>query len=289
MKKDIYIIKNKINDKVYVGQALDSAERFRNHCKPSSAKDGSLIDFAIQKYGVENFWFEILESQIENYNEREKYWIKYFNCQNPNGYNILAGGEDPPIFKGIEHPIAAVKSEEILLAIKEDLKNTTLSLAEIGFKYGISKRTVLRINQGLHYAKLDEEYPLRKKPNLNGKLTAEDVSEIIEILKFSYRQYEDIAAEYGVSIGTIKEINAGRYHKVENEKYPIRNYKNSGKPAVTYEQVTEIIFRLQTETKSLNQLAKEYGVNVSVIQGINNGSSKRYYRDEVKYPIRKYN
>lgn len=289
MKKDIYIIKNKINDKVYVGQALNSAERFRNHCKPSAAKDGSLIDKAIQKYGVDNFWFEILESQIENYNEREKYWIKHFNCQSPNGYNILEGGDAPPVYYGIEHPIAAVTDKKELIAIKNDLKYTTLSLAEIGLKYGISKRTVTRINQGIHYADLEEEYPLRKKPNLNGKLTTEDVLEIIDILKFSYRQYEDIAAEYGVSISTIKNVNAGSYHKIENEVYPIRNYKNSGKPAVTYEQVTEIIFKLQTTQLSLNQLAKEYGVNKSVIQGINNGSSKRYSRNNIDYPIRKYN
>lgn len=289
MKKDIYIIKNRINNKVYVGQALDSAERFKNHCKPSAAKDGSIIDIAIQKHGVENFWFEILESQVENYNEREKYWIEYYNCQTPNGYNILAGGEDPPIFRGIEHPGAVVTSKEVLVAIKNDLKHTTMSLAEIGFKYGISKRTVLRINQGLHYAELDEEYPLRKQPNLNGKLTYENVLEIIDILKFSYRQYEDIAKEYGVSITTIKELNAGRYHKVEGEEYPIRAYKNSGKPMVTYEQVTEIIHKLQTEAKSMAQIAKEYGVNVGVIQGINNGSSKRYRRKEINYPIRKYN
>lgn len=55
MKKDIYIIKNRINNKVYVGQALDPTMRFKQHCKPSSAKDGSLIAQAIQKYGKENF------------------------------------------------------------------------------------------------------------------------------------------------------------------------------------------------------------------------------------------
>ena len=64
--KDIYVIKNKINDKLYVGQALDTEKRFQAHCKKN--KDNSLIDYAIQKYGKENFWYEILESQIENYN-----------------------------------------------------------------------------------------------------------------------------------------------------------------------------------------------------------------------------
>lgn len=45
IKKDIYIIKNDINDKVYIGQSVNSQERFRSHCKPN--KDHSLIDYAI--------------------------------------------------------------------------------------------------------------------------------------------------------------------------------------------------------------------------------------------------
>ena len=106
--KDIYIIKNRINTKVYIGQSVDAAQRFIKHCKKSSIKNNSLIDYAIQKYGANNFWFEILEKQVENYNEREKYWIQYYNSLSPNGYNLMSGGEDPPIFYSIEHPNAAV-------------------------------------------------------------------------------------------------------------------------------------------------------------------------------------
>ena len=56
MKKDIYVIKNRINNLIYIGQAINSKERFISHCKPSSAKKNkSLIDNAIQKYGANNF------------------------------------------------------------------------------------------------------------------------------------------------------------------------------------------------------------------------------------------
>ena len=79
MKKDIYVIKNDINNKVYVGQAINTKQRFQNHCKPSSSKYNDLVSRAIQKYGKSHFWYEILESQIENYDEREKYWISYYN------------------------------------------------------------------------------------------------------------------------------------------------------------------------------------------------------------------
>ena len=77
MRKDIYIIKNDINKKVYIGQAKNAKTRFQGHCKPSSANN-EIIGRAINKYGREHFWYEILEHNVENYNEREKYWIKIF-------------------------------------------------------------------------------------------------------------------------------------------------------------------------------------------------------------------
>lgn len=289
LKKDIYVIKNRINDKVYVGQAIDAGKRFLTHCKHNSASANSLIDRAIQKYGANNFWYEILESQIENYNEREKYWIKKLNSLKPNGYNIQEGGEDPPHYFNINHPLSPFNTEEEVKEVKRLLKETSLSLKEIGEKCGISKRTVMRINQGIHYESLDETYPIRAVPLPNGKLTQEDIEDIIEILKHTYRQYEDIAAQYKVSLSTIKQINSGDVHKQDKEDYPIRKYKNSGKPTCTYQQVTEISELLLKTNVSCRQIAKIYNVDLQTIYIINNGNAKRYKRPEYHYPIRKHN
>lgn len=72
MLKSIYKITNKINNKIYIGQSVHPFERFSQHCY-NKQTNTSLINRAIQKYGKENFNFEIIESDIENYNEREKY------------------------------------------------------------------------------------------------------------------------------------------------------------------------------------------------------------------------
>ena len=93
MKKEIYIIRNKINNLVYIGQSFNSSVRWAGH--KSSAKLGKrkiMIDQAMSDLGVENFWFEVIEV-TENYDEREQYWIKYYNSQVPNGYNFLEGGD----------------------------------------------------------------------------------------------------------------------------------------------------------------------------------------------------
>lgn len=287
MKKDIYVIKNRINDKVYVGQSVNAGLRFISHCKPSSNNGRSLIAQAIQKYGAHNFWYEILECQIEDYNEKEKYWINKLNSLTPNGYNVLEGGEEPPVHYATECPLSPFDSDETVELVKNDLRSSDLSLAEIAVKYGASKRTILRINQGIHYEKLGEEYPIRKIPKMNGKLSDDQIEEIIEILRYTYRQYEDIAKQYGISISAVKQINSGDCHPLRGIVYPIRRYKNSGVPACTYEQVTEICHLLMNTEISCNQIAKIFNVDLQTIYNINNGNTKRYRRDGLSYPLRK--
>lgn len=90
----IYKITNLTNDKVYVGQSVNLAERLRNHVKAGIGIDApNLKMYAdMKKLGVENFLFEILETcpQAE-LNEKEKYWIEFYHGQD-FGYNITKGG-----------------------------------------------------------------------------------------------------------------------------------------------------------------------------------------------------
>jgi group I intron endonuclease len=60
-KSGIYMIFNLINTKAYIGSAASNRinTRFRNHCIHRTGS--KLIHFAIQKYGLENFAFIILE------------------------------------------------------------------------------------------------------------------------------------------------------------------------------------------------------------------------------------
>lgn len=74
MKKAIYKIENKINHKIYIGQSNDPERRWREHCHRRE-KYTSLLERAINKYGKENFIFEIL-GWFEDYNEKEKEYIQ---------------------------------------------------------------------------------------------------------------------------------------------------------------------------------------------------------------------
>ena len=285
MKKDIYIIKNDLNNFVYIGQAKDTKTRFQGHCKPSSAKNNnSLIDKAIQKYGRKHFWFEILESQIENYNEKEIYWIKYYNSLAPNGYNLTTGGEAPPIMSGYLHPESKLSSNDIQ-SLTHLLQTTTLSLADIAKKYGLTRTTVCDFNKGKTYYRENIDYPIRKD-NPIGKLSKKDVEEIINILKNSKRSFKDIGLDYNVEARAISRINQGIFHKQANEKYPLRqNSKNK----ISQEQLLLIIDLLQNTHLSLREIAKYSDISLAVIIGIKNGTTKAYRQKDLTYPLRPNN
>lgn len=286
IKKDIYIITNDFNDKAYIGQSIDADKRFKEHCK-GYTDYVSLINRAINKHGKEHFTYKILERQISNYNEREKYWIKYYNTIVPNGYNLTEGGEEPPRYYGTDHPNSSLSLEKIS-KIKEDLKLTKLTYIELAKKYNISKREVLRINHGICYSNIDEQYPIRDTPNINGKLTEDDVDMIIDLLKNTYFFTGEIASRFGVEEHAISRINSGKSHYRNNLQYPIRKWKSCGVILFTYEQVTDIIYLLQETDLSLNKIAKMYNVNVQPIQHINDGTALKYRREDIEYPIRKF-
>lgn len=289
MKKDVYIIKNDINDKVYIGQAKDAKSRFQAHCKPSSAhSENDLVAKDIQKYGREHFSYEILESQVEDYNEKEKYYIRQYNSLLPYGYNIMEGGDQPPIMKGYEHP-ESLLDEESVWNLTNDLKYTDLSFVELAKKYNFESNTsISEFNNGITYVR-DIEYPIRKEV-YNGKLTNKDVQDIINILKYTYRSYSDIASQYGLEYKAIKRINSGELHYDPNIEYPIRDWRATNKPGkFTYEEVSEIIYLLQNTTLSLREIAEKYNCEFRDIVNIKNGTQKMYRRKDLAYPLRPNN
>ena len=89
----IYEFVNNINQKVYVGQAVDYKQRIRNHKFNLKQDKNTPFYNALKKYGWENFSINIIEECESNeLNEREVYWISEKKSLYPNGYNLLEGG-----------------------------------------------------------------------------------------------------------------------------------------------------------------------------------------------------
>lgn len=90
----IYKIENKINHKIYIGQSIDIKTRWTAHkrCSKYNDKKDYRLYQAINKYGLDNFDFSIIEEcKPQLLNEREIYYIQQYDSYN-NGYNMTYGG-----------------------------------------------------------------------------------------------------------------------------------------------------------------------------------------------------
>lgn len=90
----IYVIENKINGNRYVGQTvMPLNKRWLAHIQESKTFSDRPLYRAINKYGLDNFNIRILDETTEDkLNEREIYWIEYFDTYS-NGYNTTTGEE----------------------------------------------------------------------------------------------------------------------------------------------------------------------------------------------------
>ena len=133
----IYKITNKLNNKVYIGQTIQKPiERFYQHCAKKCDKYilNMVIHKAIFKYGKDNFTFEVIEEvPKQQLNEREEYWIKYYNSYT-DGYNSTKGGQ-----KG-NKPFKDIDNKTIIEQYQQGK-----SLRTIGKMFNIDKATVKSI------------------------------------------------------------------------------------------------------------------------------------------------
>lgn len=103
---EIYLIKNKINNKCYIGQAMcytgsnnskwGTIGRWKSHIREAlqSSNDHCIaLNNAIRKYGQDNFEVTtLIKCHIDKLDEYEIIYITEYNSIQPNGYNIKSGG-----------------------------------------------------------------------------------------------------------------------------------------------------------------------------------------------------
>ena len=93
MKKcGVYVIKNIVNDKLYVGSSIDIDHRYRVHISNlnNNKHENCHLQYSFNKYGKANFIFYIIEQCKEPIlRKREQYYIDTLNTlDRVIGYNI---------------------------------------------------------------------------------------------------------------------------------------------------------------------------------------------------------
>lgn len=290
MKKDIYIIKNDINNMVYIGQAKNSEQRFKQHCHKQKRGRECFIDKQIRRLGQEHFWYEILQSQIENYNQRECFWIAYFDSKK-HGYNCTDGGELTYLNKkGIDNNYSVIKDQKILNDIIQTLLQKKMSMSQMSKKYNISVATISNINKGITYHNDNLSYPLR--PTIKGSelyFTDEKKDQIRKRIKTELITLKQLGKEYNIRLSSMYKINCGEMWKDEHENYPLRKFHFSENNKLTQEQVINIHYDLINTNMSLNSIAIKNNTSIGTIQAIKNGSRKAYILENFNYPLRPNN
>ena len=94
----IYKATNTVNNKCYIGQTRGTLDgRIKSHLKTSRntyKKSKTVFSKAILKYGIDIFNWEVIceVETLEELNEKEIYYISFYNTVSPYGYNLTLGG-----------------------------------------------------------------------------------------------------------------------------------------------------------------------------------------------------
>jgi DNA-binding XRE family transcriptional regulator len=181
----IYVIKNVINGKVYVGKTVmrPPEKRWKLHLKIANnvghyakKKKCQAIHYAIAKHGKENFSFSIVEDNVSDgyINERECFWIAELKSEDKTfGYNLTSGGEGVALTheRKQKHSQSMCKARdagklpwvkltgEKALEIKQKIISQEYTNAELAKEYNVSKQTIGLIQRNLIFTDILKDTP----------------------------------------------------------------------------------------------------------------------------------
>ena len=177
----IYKATNLKNGKVYIGQTTRDLEiRMKEHLTHRK----TAFDKAYKKSEIDNFKIEIIDrtDTIEKLNEKEKYWIEYYNCIVPNGYNMCEGGDNTV---GFHHKEESKR--------KMSISKSKLYMGENNPFFGKthskeSKEKMSKLRKGMAHL-TDEQKKKLKDSHLTRKVMNVDTKEIFKSVKEAAEKY----------------------------------------------------------------------------------------------------
>lgn len=243
----IYIIRNNINNKVYIGQTTRTMEtRFKQHIYDSN-KLNTHIYKAMRKYGVDNFYVELIEDNIpsEELDNKEVMYIKNFDSYY-NGYNSTLGGEGGSTF---------IKDEKKLEEFKS-MFYKGYSQELMGEHFGVTKLTIFNTIKALNLKRNFKEtkkivkvkyYTIIEclnKEYLNELVNYYSNKQILEIFGVTQETFNKVYRHFNVTSKTTKEVRTNYIKELIKTMTPleISRYMN-----YSHGRVYEIINKLDNK------------------------------------------
>lgn len=228
----IYKYQNKKTGRIYVGRSINITKRKWEHLHQPSPY--SYFDQELSKIGEEEFDFEVVEEcSSEELREKEKYWIKYYNCcvleNRTGGYNLTHGGEE---YRSDENPWAKLSIAQVEEIIRQ-LESTKISMEDLSKMYKVHRNTISDINRCRTWTWLHKyKENIRKESQgavLRGelgtnKITEKQAKEIINLLETTKLSQPKIAEQINCSLYIVHDINRCRtWTYLHNYKKNVRN------------------------------------------------------------------
>ena len=237
----IYIATCKENNKVYVGQSINTLKvRISGHVSDANNRCKTHFHRAVKKYGRDGFvWKVVLDNVAEDKLDIEEMCLIFLLDTYYTGYNSSLGGEINPTrcpkvrakisktLTGRKHSATTKNkrslsllgrpsprrklAESQVLEIVEMLK--TYPDSYIAKQFNLSKNTVGGIRIGKSWGHLTKIKHIKTN---KGWLSKETVLNIIEELKLGNKSQEQIARDFNTSQGSVSSIAVGKtYTKVK--------------------------------------------------------------------------
>lgn len=270
----IYKIINKINNKIYIGKTTQSIEdRFNQH-KNKSKKLNTHLYNAIRKYGISHFQIKIVEEcDSLQLDEKEKYWIKYYNSTNPKiGYNMTLGGEGGNTWETNPHKLTtgekirySILKNNYIPITKESLyqdMNNELTYQEMMNKYHCSSVTLTeRFRYFFNGKSLKELRHAKNSGQFKPILFSEQ--NFIQDIKKGILTNEEIQKKYNMSETSLfnkcKELTGLTPNKIR-----VKPIIKQGAPKINVEK--EKLLEQIKQNKNLIEIAEYFNVSKQTIR-----------------------
>ena len=220
----IYEIRNKINNKRYIGQSLHVKTRISKHI--SLLKKGEHQNKHLQnswnKYGKENFHFSVLEyCSVDMLDEKEDYYIAQYQSNNDQyGFNYRIDNKTNRGLKWSEE-----QREKMTLAIEINpwYRNHIIPLSTMQKAWEANKNKTWTQEERQRHSEIltgtkvsdtsNMKLAQQGEGNPSCKLSEEDVKEIIVLLQNDYCSVALLSCVYNVTKSNIRQIRCNRSWK----------------------------------------------------------------------------
>lgn len=217
----VYIATNKINGKKYIGYTTGTLhERIKNHIRKANDKNQKAYNYffqrAIRKYSINNFIWEVLCvcNDKEECCQKEKEYIKEYNCIAPNGYNLTEGGDG-----GLPCTITRLKISSTVKKLHKEfpdkfdrmLTMTKESRSNQAKKAWVTKK--LKGYKSISGFKLSDDAKQKMSITKNNKNKCGWIN--INTNEIVYKSLTDMSKFTGLSIGIFSHIKQDRQQKTK--------------------------------------------------------------------------